>query len=135
MLAIIYKVQLILQKKNYTSDKIIFIKHNLYDGLPSVEKDFTNVVWDAAINYFPIEELNKLFREIENSLSEKKGIFSGTVQYNEKGILWEHYKTNFSSEEDFLEILKRYFNRVTTRKELRGNEYTVYFAATNGDLL
>ena len=83
------------------------IRHNMPMG------SFDNVVWDAAIEHFTPEEINKVLENIKDRLYEKKGILSGyTIVEREEGKSLEQHEYEFKDMADLRRFFTPYFKNV-----------------------
>lgn len=117
-------------QKVYNNKRIQFMVVDLTKEFPTIENDYTNVICDATLNCFTMEEIRILLKNIRQCLEEKKGIFSGLIQYS-KSNLWGHYITNFNSAEEFEVLLNEYFAEIDILTEEENGTGNVYFAAKN----
>ncbi len=116
--------------RKYGCDRIRFIEADLRKSFPTQETDYTNVICDAAVNCFTIEELRGIFSNIARAIADRKGTFSGTAQCVGKN-LWGHYVTNFESPEQFKGLLEEFFSDIDMTIDKTEKETVVYFSAKN----
>lgn len=117
-------------KNHYKDSRIQFIEADIKEVLTERDDDYSNIICDAVINFFTLDEIRILLEQISRKLSVRNGVFSGTAQRSD-GNLWVHYATNFGSVEEFRDLLKEYFDVVEIYVEKDDGEECMYFAANN----
>ena len=111
--------------RKYSGPNIEYMVRDFLHDMP--DGKFTNVVWDASMNFFKESEIRIILAHIKEKLASQKGILSGSTVLNAK---WEYYRTEFSSPMEVKRILCEYFENVTMR--MKGNQ--LYFYASDGTL-
>jgi len=114
--------------------------HNVNFVLADIRTDmpqgtFDNIVWDAAIEHFTEEEIDKILNDIKSRLTEH-GILSGyTIVEKQDGTksLSEH-EYEFKSKEDLMRFFTPHFRNVTVFETLYPSRHNLYFWASNGYL-
>lgn len=90
----------------------------------------TNVIMDAAILYFTIEELDILIPQIKKILVKTGGIFSGHTILESETPFFQH-KISFASAEELENFLNGYFSFVKVVEVIYPDRDCVYFYATD----
>jgi SAM-dependent methyltransferase len=99
---------------------------------------FDNVVWDAAIEHFTLDESAQLLAAIKNRLGAT-GILSGyTIVENTGGKSLSHHEYEYKSKEELAEILKRFFGNVLVFENVSRDQmeqrHNLYFMASDVEL-
>lgn len=117
-------IQALLYAERYCSaPNINFIKLDIINqSLPLVKYDI--VVFNAAICYFTVEEIQIIFNKIV-AIGNHDLVLCGMFPINPG---YHDHKTEFLNEEDFLKLIRPYFEEVTIRK-LEEKVPTYYFNA------
>lgn len=102
------------------------------------EGAFDNIVWDAAIEHFTLEETSKLLVDIKQRLG-REGILSGyTLVEKATGKSLTHHEYEYKSKEELAGILKRSFANVVVFENISRDElesrHNLYFYASDGPL-
>jgi SAM-dependent methyltransferase len=123
-------------KRNFRSPNVEYRCCDIRTEMP--EGAFDNVVWDAAIEHFTLDESEKLLRDIKTRLGHK-GILSGyTIVEKVTGKSLSHHEYEFKSKEELAEFLKRYFVNVLVfeniSRDLFEERRNLYFYASAGSL-
>jgi len=96
---------------------------------------FDNIVWDAAIEHFTVEEINKLMIDIKFRL-KSNGILSGYTivesQTGEKSLTY--HEREFKSKEDLKSFFEPHFNHVKVFETIYPSRHNLYFYASDGIL-
>jgi SAM-dependent methyltransferase len=110
-------------KRYCSKPNINFIKIDIINQpLPTVKYDV--VVFNAAICYFTVEEIRIIFRKIV-AIGNYELILCGMFPINPG---YPDHKTKFLNEEDFLTLIKPYFEKIAIRK-IAEKVPTYYFKA------
>lgn len=119
-------------KKNKASNTI-FVLADIRIDMP--QGMFENIVWDAAIEHFTEDEIDKILKDIKDRLTEH-GILSGyTIVEKQDGIKsLEEHEYEFKSKEDLLRFFTPHFKNVTVFETLYPDRHNLYFWASNGSL-
>ncbi|MBQ6786608.1 MAG: class I SAM-dependent methyltransferase [Lachnospiraceae bacterium] len=122
-------------EKQYGRNKNIqFILCDIRYEIPEIEEGYTNIIWDASMNFFTEEELIKIMNAIKEALSFEGGILSGCAVINNKEQKWDEYNFLFESSNDLNNFLKGYFKNV--KIAYNGNvESYAYFMASDSDII
>lgn len=99
------------------------------------EGQFDNIVWDAAIEHFTLEEVGHILKSIKDRL-RPSGILSGyTIVERADGVKsLSHHEYEFKSKEDLLAVLAPYFRRVTVFETIYPERHNLYFWASDGQV-
>jgi cyclopropane fatty-acyl-phospholipid synthase-like methyltransferase len=102
------------------------------------EGTFDNIVWDAAIEHFTLEETAKILLNIKQRLGQE-GVLSGyTIVEKATGKSLSHHEYEYKSKEELAEILKRSFASVLVFENISHDEFedrhNLYFYASDGQL-
>ena len=99
------------------------------------EGKFENVVWDAAIEHFTENEIDKILKNIKDRLTDF-GILSGytIVEKQDGSKSLEHHEYEFKNKEDLLRFFTPHFNNVTIFETLYPSRHNLYFWASDGTL-
>ena len=118
-------VQALTYAKKYCSlPNINFIKIDIInESFPTVMYDF--VIFNAAICYFTEEEILIIFNKIIG-IGNPDIVFCGMFPINPGYI---DHKTEFLNEEEFLKLIKPYFNEISI-KRIEEKVPTCYFKAS-----
>lgn len=122
-------------KRNFGHNpKVTFLLADIRTGIPN--RPFNNIVWDAAIEHFTKEEIEKLLLTMKNILGERKGILSGqTIKDNNTGSKQlEHHEYEFKSAKDVEAFLKKHFHNVLVFETVHPERHNLYFYASDGSV-
>jgi SAM-dependent methyltransferase len=94
---------------------------------------FENIVWDAAIEHFTVEEIQCLLAAIKLRLAGD-GVLSGyTIVEKSDGTKSLHqHEYEFKSKNDLVAFLKRHFANVTVFETIYPSRHNLYFWASDG---
>lgn len=96
-----------IARKNNSAPNIEYVFADIRESLP--EGCYDNIIWDEAISYFSLPEINEILQNIKKRLSPV-GIFSGHIVGEHSDINnAPYYKHIFKNKEEVLEMLKLYF--------------------------
>ena len=119
-------------KKKNSSPNVEFLLADIRTDMPQGKYD--NVVFDAAIDYFTLSEINKTMTDIKERLTEK-GVFNGYVFVERKSDENSHreYKTyKFYNKEGLMQILSPHFKNVIVFETTYSDRINLYFWASDG---
>lgn len=92
---------------------------------------FDNIVWDASLEYFNEEEIERLMRSIKARLGSN-GVLSGySIIQN---YCHDEHKYIFKSKSDLLNFLQPYFKNVKIFETQYPSRHNLYFYASEGGL-
>lgn len=119
-------------KKN-SATNIEFLLSDIRTEMP--EGKFENIIWDAAIEHFTSDEIEKILDGIKLRLTDD-GILSGyTIVEKADGIKsLSHHEYEFKSKEDLLRFLSPHFRNVTVFETVYPKRHNLYFWASDGIL-
>lgn len=120
------------RKKNFAPN-IQYVLSDIRKTIPTGR--FENVIWDAAIEHFTIDEIKSILREIKARLTED-GILSGhTIVIRDDGIKsLSHHEHEFSCKDDLLSFLAPYFTHSIVFETKYPDRHNLYFWASDGKL-
>ena len=122
---------------NFKAPNVRYVCADIRGGMPI--GDFTNVVWDAAIEHFTQDEMIGIFDNIKARLAKANGVLSGyTIIERSHGKSLEHHEYEFKSREELADLLKRFFAHVaviqTTTRDYMEVRDNLYFFASDGQV-
>lgn len=108
-----------------------FVLADIRNGMP--EGKFDNVIWDASIEQFTMEEVNGIMQNIKNRLREN-GVLSGSaiVKRTDGRKSLSHNKYEFESKEALLCFLSHWFTNVKVIETIYPERHNLYFYASEG---
>jgi cyclopropane fatty-acyl-phospholipid synthase-like methyltransferase len=123
-------------KTNFRAPNVEYRCADIRTDMP--EGAFDNIVWDAAIEHFTLEETAKIMLDIKRRLG-RDGILSGyTIVEKAMGKSLSHHEYEFKSKEELAGILKRSFANVLVFENISRDEFedrhNLYFYASDGQL-
>jgi SAM-dependent methyltransferase len=130
IIAIDFDMDAIPHARRYNSaPNIEYRQHDIRQGLPA--GPFDNIVWDAAIEHFTEEEIDKLLREIVALLGES-GVVSGytlteSADGRKSNALHEY---EFKDKEDLRRFFTPHFKYVRVWETIYPTRHNLYFAAS-----
>lgn len=121
----------IAKRKNSTPN-VKYVLADIRTELP--EGKFDNIIWDAAIEHFTLDEIAKILTDIKSRLTEN-GILSGyTIVERPNGKSLSHHEYEFKSKEDLLRFCTPHFKNVTVFETIYPVRHNLYFWASDGVL-
>jgi SAM-dependent methyltransferase len=120
-----------LAKRKNQAPNVEFIVKDIRTDMP-VGK-FENVIWDAAIEHFTLDETASILHNIKTRLTEG-GILSGytIVDWGTGKKQLSHHEYEFKDKDDLLHILEPYFENVTVFETIYPGRHNLYFWASDG---
>jgi cyclopropane fatty-acyl-phospholipid synthase-like methyltransferase len=121
------------KRKNAVSNvefRLADIRHQMPEG------KFENIIWDAAIEHFTVEETATILSNIRDRLTSS-GILSGHTiveRSTREKQLFVHHEFEFKSKEDLLRILSPYFKNVFVFETIYPERHNLYFYASDDSL-
>ena len=96
---------------------------------------FENIVWDAAIEHFTEEEIDKILKDIKDRLTDD-GVLSGytLVEKQDGTKSLDEHEYEFKNKEDLMRFFTPHFKNVTVFETLYPTRHNLYFWASNGNL-
>ena len=96
---------------------------------------FANIVWDAAIEHFTPDEIERILIDIKSRLTSD-GILSGytVVERPEGTDPLSYHEYEFKSKEDLLRFFTPHFDNVTVFETIYPSRHNLYFWAADGSL-
>ena len=93
---------------------------------------FDNVIWDAAIEHFTLDEIKAILAEIKVRLSPQGTLSGYTLVERPDGKSLAHHEYEFKDKEDLFRVLKSVFKNVLVFETLYPIRHNLYFWAGNG---
>jgi SAM-dependent methyltransferase len=123
-------------RKNFHASNVEYRCADVRTDMP--EGVFDNIVWDAAIEHFTLEESKKLLVDMKSRLVND-GILSGyTIVEKTTGKSLSHHEYEFKSKEELAEVLKRHFAHILVFENISNDRFeerhNLYFYASDGTL-
>ncbi len=133
LLLILIEKQSIGLKKNYKASNLKFIHGDIRYDFP--KGNYSNIVWDAAIEHFTQDEISQIMFNIKSNLAPD-GILSGyTIKESESGHKHLHqHEYEFHDKEDLARFLTPKFKNVHVFETIFPERTNLYFYATDGKL-
>jgi len=118
------------RRKN-TAPNVEFLLADIRSAMPAGK--FGNVVWDAAIEHFTPDEIQKILKDIKSRLTSE-GILSGytIVEKSDGTKSLSHHEYEFKSKEDLLRFFTPHFKNVTVFETIYPSRHNLYFWASDG---
>jgi SAM-dependent methyltransferase len=109
--------------------RVADIRHDMPAG------HYDNIVWDAAIEHFTPDEIQKILKDIKVRLTQN-GILSGyTIVEKSDGMKsLSHHEYEFKNKEDLVRFFTPYFAHVTVFETIYPTRHNLYFWASDGAL-
>jgi SAM-dependent methyltransferase len=120
-------------KAKNSAANVKFVLADIRSSMPRGE--FMNIVWDAAIEHFTEQEIDKLLVDIKHRLAEG-GLLSGyTIVERQDCIKHIHqHEYEFHDKEDLLRFLSPYFQHVKVFETIYPTRHNLYFWASDATL-
>jgi SAM-dependent methyltransferase len=120
-------------KKKNSAPNIEFLLADIRTDMPNGKYD--NIICDAALEHFTLEEMDKLIRDVKLRLTDK-GIFSGYTiverPSGEKSL--SHHEYEFKSKEDLFKIISPYFSKTIVYETVYPERHNIYYWASDSEL-
>jgi SAM-dependent methyltransferase len=123
-------------KANFRAPNVEYRLCDIRSDMPKGE--FDNIVWDAAIEHFTLDETKKLFVDMKERLTSD-GVLSGyTIVEKAAGKSLSHHEYEFKSKDELANILKLCFAHVlvfeNTSNDQFESRHNLYFYASDSAL-
>jgi SAM-dependent methyltransferase len=117
------------RRKN-SAPNVEYVLADIRTAMP--EGCFDNVVWDAAIEHFTLDETAKILRDIKQRLT-RTGVLSGYTMVDRKDgtKFLTHHEYEFQGKEDLHQILVAHFKHVTVFETIYPSRHNLYFWASD----
>ena len=117
-------------KANWKRSNVTYLVADIRNQMPKGK--FDNITWDAAIEHFTEEEIDKIMKDIKNRL-KIDGVLSGyTLVERDDGEKHIHqHEYEFKSKEDLMRFLKPHFSNVITFETIFPTRHNLYFWASD----
>jgi|GEM_PF-559468 len=119
--------------KNHAPN-VSFVQADIRTNLPG--GIFDNIVWDAAIDYFKLDEVDTILKNIKSHL-RSNGILSGLstpVKSVEGQKRFSRHKYEFKDKEDLRRVFTPYFKNVYVFETSYQGRQNLYFWASDGPI-
>lgn len=115
------------------AENVEFVLADIRSEMP--EGRFENIVWDAAIEHFTEEEIDKILNDITTRLVNG-GVLSGytIVEDPVAGKAHHEHEYEFKGKDDLLRFLTPHFKYVTVFETRYPTRHNLYFWASDGVL-
>jgi cyclopropane fatty-acyl-phospholipid synthase-like methyltransferase len=97
-------------KRNFRAPNVEYRCADIRTAMP--EGAFDNVVWDAAIEHFTMEEADAILFNIMQRLGETGTLGGYPIVAKASGKSLSHHEYEYKSKEELAGFLKRYFSNV-----------------------
>lgn len=95
-------------KKYNSAENVEYLLADIRDKFP--KEKFDSIIWDAAIEHFIKEEIQKILSAIKSSLNSNGCLAGYTMVEREDGVKSLHqHEYEFKSKEDLLGVLTPHF--------------------------
>lgn len=120
------------RRKN-SAPNVEFVLADIRSAMP--DGVFENIVWDAAMEHFTPDEIQKILTDIKSRLTSE-GILSGytIVEKSDETKSLSHHEYEFKSKEDLLRFFTPHFKNVTVFETIYPVRHNLYFWASDGPL-
>ncbi|MBP6672888.1 MAG: class I SAM-dependent methyltransferase [Bacteroidetes bacterium] len=122
-----------LAKSKNSAPNVEFVLSDIRYNMP--QGTFENVIWDAAIEHFTLEETTQILNNIKARITPD-GILSGyTLVERKDGVkALSHHEYEFKSKQDLQRILRPHFKNVIVFETVYTVRHNLYFWASDGPL-
>lgn len=120
------------RRKN-AAPNVEFVLADIRNAIP--DGAFENIVWDAAIEHFTPDEIQRILKDIKSRLTSD-GILSGytIVEKSDGTKSLSHHEYEFKSKEDLLRFFTPYFKKATVFETMYPSRHNLYFWASDSSL-
>ncbi len=120
-------------RKHNAHPKIRFELADIRSDMP--RGPFDNVIWDAAIEHFTVEEIDAILKNIKRVLVAD-GICAGftIVERDDGKKHLHHHEYEFKGKRDLLDILKPHFKTVVVFETKHRGRHNLYFMCSDGEV-
>jgi cyclopropane fatty-acyl-phospholipid synthase-like methyltransferase len=123
-------------KKNFRAPNVDYVCADIRSKMPA--GTFDNIVWDAAIEHFTMEETAQLLTQMKCRLAGSGTLSGYTIVAKPAGKSLSHHEYEYKSKEELAQILKRYFANVLVFENVSKDQFeerqNLYFYASDGTL-
>lgn len=120
-------------KKYNQANNVEFRQCDIRTAMP--EGSFDNVIWDAAIEHFTVEEIDQIMRNIKVRLKPGGVVTGYTLKERSDGQLsLTHHEREFTSKEDLKSFFTPHFRNVKIFETIYPSRHNFYFYASDGVL-
>lgn len=115
-------------KKHFKAKNVEYQLADIRQSLP--EGSYHNILWDAAIEHFTLDEINQIIRNIQSRLTAD-GILSGyTLIADPDGPGHDDHENEFESKNELSTLLKQHFKHVVVFDTKYPERHNLYFFAS-----
>jgi SAM-dependent methyltransferase len=120
------------RRKN-SAPNVDFVLADIRNAMPVGE--FENIVWDASIEQFTPDEIEKILQDIKSRLTGD-GILSGytIVEKSDGTKSLSHHEYEFKSKEDLMHFFTPHYKNVTVFETIYPSRHNLYFWASDGSV-
>jgi cyclopropane fatty-acyl-phospholipid synthase-like methyltransferase len=120
-------------KTKNAAPNVEFILADIRHAMPA--GSFDQIIWDAAIEHFTLEETRSILTDIKLRLANR-GILSGytIVEKNADEKHLSHHEYEFKDKQDLMAILSPFFQRVKIFETMYPTRHNLYFWASDSSL-
>lgn len=122
-----------LAKSQNSAHNVEYVLADIRTSIP--DGIYDNVIWDAAIEHFTVDEIRTVLETAKTRLS-KDGILSGyTITRRDDGIKHlSHHEYEFTDKRDLENFLEPHFRNVLVLETTYPSRHNLYFWASDGPL-
>lgn len=122
-----------IAKRNHSVPNVRFLVADIRTQMP--EGTFENIIWDAAIEHFTLDETAHILTNIKSRLTPD-GILSGhtIVDWGTGKKHLVHHEYEFKGKDDLALILKPYFQHISVFETTYPTRHNLYFYASEEPL-
>lgn len=134
IISVDFDIDAISHAKKYNQAKNVdFRLMDIRNEMP--EGQFDNVIWDAAIEHFTEEEIERIMKNIKSKL-KPDGILTGytLVEAADGQIGLTHHEREFKSKADLKSFFEPHFKNVKVFETIYPVRHNLYFYASDGIL-
>lgn len=119
-------------KRNFKANNVTYMCQDIRQGLP--RGPFTNVIWDAAIEHFTLDEISRILNEIKQIMGPS-GVLSGyTIVEREDGAQHDDHEYEFKSKQDLQSLLAQFFPHYVVIETEYPERTNLYFYASQSPI-
>lgn len=119
-------------KLHNSFDNISYHLSDIRKNIP--EGKYDNIIWDAAIEHFTLEESHKILACLKERL-QLDGVLSGyTIVEKPDGKQLSHHEHEFASKDDLLQLIYPFFKNTIVFETIYPSRHNLYFWASDGVL-
>lgn len=119
----------------YKKSNIVYSEMDISKGFDLTMKlngDVTNIIFDAAMEYFSFESMNQILSEAKELLKRKHGIFSGQLPAAKDSMSTRNTFLHYENRKEVGLLLSKYFENVVVFETNYADRKNFYFYASDG---